>query len=75
MIKLLVSYDCGVHYGLDREAEEIKDLQERMIELDNEMLRWVVEDDNGEMLAFCNIHHSIINTMRGLNAGKVENEA
>ena len=60
MYQLMVSYDCGMYYRFDSEAETLDELRPRMDELNGELLRWYVEKD-GDMCAepLCGIHASI----------------
>ena len=49
MFALMVSHDAGMSYRQDREADDLGSLEDRMAELDAQMLRWHV-DWAGEML-------------------------
>ena len=64
----MVSYDCGINYSVDRETETVEELQERMNELDQEMLRWYVENDAGVPIPgeLCAIHASVLDSMAEL---------
>ncbi len=48
-MKLMVSEDCGVSYYEEMRAETLEPLQARAEELrlDERMLRWVIESDDG----------------------------
>ena len=67
MYDLLVSYNCGISYGLDSSSENLDELRPRMAELDNDLLRWYVEQ-NGEMITetLCNIHNSILTFIKAV---------
>ena len=69
MYQLMVSYNCGIYYGFDSEAETLDELQLRMDELDGELLRWYVEKD-GDMCAerLCGIHAGILALMDAINS-------
>jgi hypothetical protein len=72
MIKLMVSYDCGISYGMDSQAETIAELQPRMDELNRDMWRWYLEGDDGEQVldAPCAIHAGILNSFAEIEARK-----
>ena len=61
--KLSVSYNCGVTYGVERESDDLEELKKAGKELDEQMLRWDIEDENGEAIECCAIHKSIIGFM------------
>lgn len=69
--RLLVSYDAGLTYALDRTAGSPMELLDRMRELDETMLRWYVEDQDGNHCHDlpCAIHASILELMKALNKG------
>jgi len=68
MYELMVSYDCGITYNFDSGAEVVAELQPRMDELDNEMLRWYIERDGEmDMDAICSIHAHIFSFMDAIN--------
>jgi len=46
MIKLFVSYNCGISYHEECEANTVEELHLRMKELDVKWLRWYVEEDD-----------------------------
>jgi hypothetical protein len=68
--KLMVSHNCGSTYQKDMEAETLDDskLKERMLYLDAYMLRWYIEDENGEQVfdVPCAIHSNILDFLHNL---------
>lgn len=67
MYKLMVSYDCGIHYECAGESENLDDFQAKTDEFDKQYLRWVIEDD-GELQEVSAIHKNIVNTMIALGS-------
>lgn len=65
-MKLMVSHDCGNSYQEAMEGE-LAVLVQRGKELDKEMLRWVIEDGDGDIVEACKIHHDILDSMRKIN--------
>jgi len=61
--KLNVSYNCGVSYRVERESDNLEELKEAGKKLDEQMLRWGIEDENGEQIECCAIHKGIIGFM------------
>lgn len=61
--KLNVSYNCGASYGVKRESDNLKELKREGKKLDEQMLRWDIEDENGEQVDCCGIHKGIVNFM------------
>ena len=70
--KLSVSYNCGVTYGVERESDDLEELKKAGKELDEQMLRWDIEDENGEAIECCAIHKSIIGFMGKVRKREVE---
>ncbi len=64
MFTLMVSRDAGMSYRQERESDDLTSLQDRMDELDAQMLRWHV-DWNGETLIdpMCAIYKQIFASM------------
>lgn len=60
MYKLMVSYDCGMHYTCKGKAETPEELHSKTQEFDNQGLRWVIENENGEIEDVSLIHRNII---------------
>ncbi len=68
MYKLMVSQDCGASYYCERESYRIEDFKERTEELDNQMIRWGIDDEDNNPIGIpCKIHREIIQTMQMLN--------
>jgi len=65
--KLNVSYDCGISYNVEKESEDLKGLKKRGKELDEQMLRWDIENEKGEQIECCAIHKEIITFMAVAN--------
>jgi hypothetical protein len=64
MYKLMVSWDCGISYECEKKSDNINDFKERTIELDNQMLRWSIEDNKNNLVGIpCKIHQEIIQTL------------
>jgi len=68
-MKLMVSYNCGIGYGEEMRAETLEPLLARAKEmrLDEEKLRWTIEDDAGEILEASAIHKSILSLLQREN--------
>lgn len=64
MFELHVSYDCGLSYAKELEAETLDELRRRMDELDALFLRWYVAED-GEVYddAECLIHRELFESI------------
>ena len=67
MYHLKVSYDAGGSYGPEGQSENLNELVERGKGLDAQMLRWVIEDDSGEIVEASAIHKQIISFMQKVN--------
>jgi len=67
--KLLVSYDCGIRYDVKAEADTVEELVKKAVELklDEQYLRWVIEDENEKIQEVGAIHKGIIDALRKLN--------
>ena len=68
-MKLNVSYDCGVSYQCDMEIDKEEDCGEmaaKAIHLDGEGLRWIIEDDKGEIVAVSHIHKKVMAIVKAL---------
>lgn len=49
MYYLLVSHNCGSTYTEAAKGETIAELEEKIVEVNNQGLRWVVEDEAGDI--------------------------
>ena len=49
MYHLLVSHNCGITYTEAARGETITELEEKIVEVNNQGLRWVVENDAGDI--------------------------
>lgn len=67
--KLMVSYDAGGSYSFKETSNDIEKLKKMGEELDKEWLRWVIEDEQGEIMEFSLIHKQIVDTMEKINQG------
>ena len=61
-LKLMVSRDAGSSYS-QQATGELDVLLQQGKKLDDEMLRWVIEDDTGEQVKVCKIFHDILEFM------------
>lgn len=61
--KLNVSYNCGTSYRVERESDDLEELKKAGKKLDEQMLRWDIEDEEGEQIECCAIHKGIIDFM------------
>lgn len=73
MIWLYVSYDCGAHYSLERSYTSTHEqaFMDRTDELDRDMLRWYIKNDEGDMdtSVTCAVHKGIIAFLQQVNNG------
>ena len=66
MYALMVSEDAGKTYNLLMEHESVDVLLERTNRLDLDYLRWVIKDEEGELLDIrCPIHSDILKSLGG----------
>lgn len=65
--KLNVSHNCGVSYGVERESDNLEELKKAGKELDEQMLRWDIEDEDGKSIECCAIYKGIFNFMEAVN--------
>ncbi len=70
--RLMVSYNCGSSYDEDSRYDRLDDprLITRTEKLDKDMLRWVIEDTNGNIVDVGRIHKNIIEMMSLLRRGE-----
>lgn len=69
--KLNVSYNCGISYRVERESDNLKELKKKGKELDEQTLRWVIDDEDGNQVDCCAIHKNIVGFMeREINKGQ-----
>ena len=67
MYQLMVSHNCGISYAPDQKGETLEELEPRMAEFDNDMLRWYVEKDGEDFFdVACGIHKGIFALVRAL---------
>jgi ADP-dependent phosphofructokinase/glucokinase len=73
---IFVSYDCGIQYQPYMTSSDINELVEKGKEFDEQMLRWYIEDPDGNMDCehLSGIHRSIVNTMRLLNGEEIDGD-
>jgi len=63
---LMVSYDCGMSYHEEIRSDDINDFKEKIKMCNENMLRWVIEDENGNLNLeeIPSIHKNIINFLK-----------
>lgn len=61
--KLNVSHNCGVSYAVEKESYNLEELKKEGKKLDDQMLRWDIEDEKGEQIECCAIHKGIVDFM------------
>lgn len=64
---LYVSHNCGMSYVPERESEDLESFQARCKELNEQMLRWSLEDEDSNPVGVCGIHAGIMAMMTVLN--------
>jgi hypothetical protein len=64
MKQLMVSRDCGIHYGCEMQSESGLELLERTRREDMQWTRWYIEE-NGEMDLdhVCPIHANLLKSL------------
>ena len=73
MYQLMVSHNCGMSYGPDRQAGTLEALEGRMCDLDEQRFRWYVTKDGEELMTpVCQIHHSLLAFIQYLNEQNTE---
>jgi len=60
---LFVSYNCGVNYHAEAESDNPEELIQQTQKLDEDMLRWSIEDEEGNFVDISKIHKNIICSM------------
>ena len=70
--KLSVSHDCGCSYRVEKESDNLEELRKEGQKLDEQMLRWSIEDERGEPVECCGIHKEIIGFMGAVRKRKIE---
>ena len=64
---LMVSRDCGTSFHVDRTVDDLDELEARTEELDEQWLRWYVEQDGVQLFSHvCAVHVGIIAAMKSL---------
>lgn len=67
---LMVSRDCGTSFRADRTVDDLDDLEARTEELDEQRLRWYVEQDGMQLFSHvCAVHVGIIAAIDKIRAG------
>jgi len=62
---LKASNNCGISYFTCMKSNDLKVLLEKGKELDEELVRWVIEDEEFNVVPeFCAIHKDIIKEMK-----------
>ena len=67
MYQLKVSYDAGCSYSSGGQSENLNELVEKGKGHDEQMLRWVIEDDSGKIVEASAIHKQIFSFMQKVN--------
>lgn len=49
MKTLMVSYNCGISYYPELKSKDLEGLKNRTKKLDDEQLRWYIEEEDGSM--------------------------
>ena len=77
MYRLMVSHNCGMTYYPERWADnDPSEFDARCDELNADMLRWTIEDENGKAVhRVCAIHAGIMTFMERANAKPTTPEA
>ncbi len=63
MFLLMVSHDCGGSYHEEARTETKVELLPLTKKLDEEILRWVIETEEGEIVEFSGIHKQIVTSL------------
>ncbi len=65
MYYLLVSRNCGISYNEEAKGETITEFDAMIMEVNKQGLRWVVEDDAGniqtDLPVFCDVFAKLFN--------------
>jgi hypothetical protein len=67
--KLMVSMNCGCTYSCAGMADDHDDFAEKARKLDQALLRWYVEDANGNMTHIGLIHRHLVELVDRLSRG------
>lgn len=54
--RLMVSYNCGMSHTHETESNDLATFDSRCKELDNQILRWTIEEQDGKIVRVCAIH-------------------
>lgn len=69
--KLNVSHDCGCSYRVEKESDNLEELKKEGQKLDEQMLRWDIEDETGEQIECSAVHKGIVRFMRAVRKQEV----
>jgi len=72
MYKLMVSHDAGCSYNNYGESEKAEDFKVQCEKYDEEGLRWVIEDEAGNIVEASLIHKQIISFMQSVRQKEKE---
>ena len=70
--KLNVSHNCGISYGVEKESDNLEELKKEGKKLDEQMLRWDIEDEAGKQVECSAVHKGIVNFMGAMRKREVE---
>jgi len=56
----MVSFNLGLYYQKVASEETLADLETRMQEYNDKHMRWVVKDDNDNIVDTCPIHKRLV---------------
>ncbi len=57
---LFVSHNCGTSYFPEKSSDNLADFVSRCEELDEQMLRWTLEDEEGDLVSMSGVHARIL---------------
>jgi hypothetical protein len=70
--KLNVSHNCGCSYGVEKESNNLEELKKEGQKLDEQMLRWDIEDESGEQIECSAVHKGIVRFMEVMSKREAE---
>jgi len=70
--KLNVSHNCGCSYGVEKESDNLEELRKEGQKLDEQMLRWDIEDEAGKQIECSAVHKGIVRFMKVMSKREAE---
>ncbi|MFA5187639.1 MAG: hypothetical protein WC551_14255 [Patescibacteria group bacterium] len=67
MHKMMISEDCGINYYEAARSENPEDFAAKIQECERDMLRWVIEDERGDITHASSIHLGIMHALHTAN--------